>query len=110
VEQEGLFKRVRRREQFVEEVLKELFERTRNEVISPGGCRIDELQETVTKDQYLQNGSFLTDLILKQIILLLPCSEFLVRTQRKHSPIRAVSPSHPSCFGVLGSRPPTVRY
>jgi hypothetical protein len=38
-----LFKKVRRREKFVEEVLKELFERTRNEVISPGGCRMDEL-------------------------------------------------------------------
>jgi len=63
VEQEGLLKRVRRREQFVEEVLKELFERTRIEVISPGGCRMDELQETLSKEQYLQNGSFLTDLV-----------------------------------------------
>ena len=58
-----MFKKVRRREQFVEEVLKELFERTRNEVISPGGCRMDELHETFTKEQYLQNGSFLTDLV-----------------------------------------------
>lgn len=73
MEQEGLFKRVRRREQFVEEVLKELFERTRNEVISPGGCRMDELKETITKEQYLQNGSFLTDLVS---ILYINCYRF----------------------------------
>lgn len=63
MEQAGLVKRVRRREQFVEEVLKELFERARNDEISPGGCRVDELEEAVSKEQYLQIGSFLTDLV-----------------------------------------------
>jgi tRNA1(Val) A37 N6-methylase TrmN6 len=56
LEQAGNVKRVRRREQFVEEVLKELFERARNDEISPGGCRVDELEEAVSKEQYLQIG------------------------------------------------------
>jgi hypothetical protein len=47
----------------VEEVLKELFERAGNDEITPGGCRVNELEETVSKEQYLQSGGFLSDLV-----------------------------------------------
>ncbi len=47
----------------MEEVLKELFERAGNDEITPGGCRVNELEETVSKEQYLQSGGFLSDLV-----------------------------------------------
>ena len=47
----------------MEEVLKELFERAGNEEITPGRCQISDLQEAISKEQYLQSGGFLTDLV-----------------------------------------------